>query len=310
MKLLIAILLLVGTSSFMNWYSNAPVRSWLRKPDVRLEEGVSDDSNLESTGTSKFPLIDNRIMDIEIDENLIDAMEIFLVSAAAYAGLPSDIFRLGETDNTVIRSTLKVPKDTRVTVGMVRDFLSGLVNNEMKKLTDKVTVDSRGERNEEEDLGDGIRMSLSQMQQELFPDPSYRLKLTGPRDLLLSTLGAKDDSPVTISEDTLGKFFFDLLLDQSIFDASLLLSGGGDNIVNQYNADPEEFLDPLELKLAELAMEHYHESFLTQDGLNLDGEKRSLAKYMKARVMPVWFSDHREELSDMVGISLYHGGES
>lgn len=304
MKLLIAILLLIGTSSFMTWYPHAPVRSWLRKPDVRLAEGASDDSNLESTGTSKFPWIDNRIMDIEIDENLIDAIEILLVSAATYAGLPSDIVRLGGNENTVIQSTLKVPKDTKVTLGMVRDYLSGLVNLEMKKLMDKVKLDSRGGTIEEGDLDDKERQSLIQMQRDLFPDPSDRLKLTGPRELLLSTLETENDSPVTITEDTLGKFFFDLVLDQSIFDASLLLAGGGDNTVNQYGADPEEVLDPLELKLAELAMEHYHESFLAHEGIDLDGEKCSLAKYIKARVVPVWFSDHREELSIMVGISL------
>lgn len=288
----------------MNWYSHTPVRSWLRKPDVRLDNRVSDDSNLEPTDAAKFPWGDNRIMETEIDENLIDAMEVVLVSAAAYAGLPSDIFRIGGSENSLVRSILNVPLDTKVTLGVVRDFLAGLVTIEMKKLMDKVKFDSRGGSVEEGDVNKGIRKSLAEMQQELFPDPSYRLKLTGPRELLLSTLGALDDPTVTITENTLGKFFFDLLLDQSIFDASLLLSGGDENTVNQYAADPEEVLDPLELKLAELVMEHFHESFLTQEGFDVHGEKRSLAKYMKGRVMPVWFSDHREELGNMVGISL------
>ena len=140
--------------------------------------------------------------------------------------------------------------------------------------------------------------------QEIYPDPSLRIKSSGPRELFLATLSsARKDSSVT-DEETIGNFFFDLLHDQAVFDAAVAMSGAVDGKEFEFlSKGDDEDLDPLERKLAELTLDRVNQSVLTAGGFDVEHEKRRFAGYFKQRVMPTWFADHREELCDMLGIS-------
>lgn len=191
MKLIIALLLLAGTSSFLHWYSPVNDKSWLGKSNLRLSA---------------------------------------------------------------------------------------------KKKVDK------------EALHDGM---LAKLREEFFPDPAVQLKSSGPRELLLSTLGADKESSVTITEDMVGTFFYKLFREQSVFDIAYAVSGAGDNTIEKYANDAAgEDVGQLELKLADLVQERVDEPWLIREH-----NKRTLARYIKVRVVPMWFSAYREELCDMLGLS-------
>lgn len=48
---------------------------------------------------------------------------------------------------------------------------------------------------------------------------------------------------------------------------------------------------------------------LTWEGFDVESEKRRLATYIKERVMPMWFPDHRDELRDMLEIDALDRNE-
>lgn len=93
---------------------------------------------------------------------------------------------------------------------------------------------------------------LPKLREHFFPDPSLQLQSSGPRGLLLSTLGADKEASVTITEDMIGNFIYKLFRDQSVFDFAYAISGGSDNTIEKFFDEPAgEVLGQLELKLAE-----------------------------------------------------------
>lgn len=148
------------------------------------------------------------------------------------------------------------------------------------------------------------RVGLLAKVQDMYPDPSLRVKASGPRELFLSSLSGQKDSSVTITEDMIGNFFFDLVHDQAIYDAAVALSGAidGGELEFASKSDSED-LDPLESKLAEVCMARIDPSRLGLMGFDAEHEKRRLAGYMEERVMPSWFADHRQELCDLLSVS-------
>ena len=149
---------------------------------------------------------------------------------------------------------------------------------------------------------------LAIVQKVYFPDPSLRLKLGGPRELVLINSGFDKDSKVTITEKMIRDFIVGLLRDQMSFDTFTQVSGGDDNRLFMTAADPAgDEVAPLELKIAEVVLDSL--PHLYREGYEVESEKRILAKYMKERAMPIWFSDHLEELRDMLSLVVLDGNE-
>ena len=276
MKLLIALLLLVSTASYINWYST-------RKFDTSsvrtgfLRASPTDDSARQF----ELSLIGDSLKDTELNPSQIELLETFLIRNLKTMRYPTGIGEKTAGNGDIIRRKLNIPEGTRITYGILGAYIADFVQKVLP------SIDKR---------------DIANIQRRLFPDPSERLKLAGPLKHFFSSFRG-GPLPSDITPDMLGRFFFGLLLDQSQFDAFTSVLFGVDKTIYRIPLDADSNVGLVELRLAELVILHAGPGVIRPD-YDIQSEKTSIAIYMKERVIPMWFADYRQELCEMLGVSV------
>lgn len=283
MKLLIALLLLVSTASYINWNLIRRDADTISVRREFLRANPKDDSEFDEPGRQfQLSLIDDGLKDTELNARQIELLETFLIRNLKKMRYPSGIGETRAGDGDLIRRKLKMPEGTRITFGILGNYISDFVQKVLPNVD---------------------RRDISNIQRRLFPDPSERLKLTGPLERFYASFRG-DPLPSDITPGMLGRFFFGLLLDQSQFDTFTSVLSGVDRTIYGSSLGADTNVGLAELRLAELVISHAGPGVI-RPFCDIESEKIYIAMYMKERVIPMWFADdYRQELCEMIGVTV------
>lgn len=240
---------------------------------------------------------DKAVIDAQLNDKEIDSAAQFLVSFAHQVGAPIDTSSALEKNGEILRRILDLSDDSKISLPMVGAYVSKHLDEVINKI-DNLHVDDR------EPVGHGAGdISLGPLNGDLLEHPFRRIKSSGPLEFVRDHSGTVHDQTSKIHSDIIGELFFGLLDNQMRFDTTTAVLGGDDKTLYRYSsAGADENIGEIEIRLAELVIEHS----LRKRNRHIhtgENEKRLVAKYIKDRVVPFWFSDHSDDLCDLLGVS-------
>ena len=238
------------------------------------------------------------VIDVQLNDTQIHSVESFLVSFAHKFGASIDASTTSGENGEVLRRILNLADGSKISYSLVGAYVSDHLDEVIKNI-ENIHIDAR-----KKVVHDSDEIELDVLTGDLFEHPFEKIKSTGPLEFVRDHSGSVHDQTSKIHSDIIGEVFFGLLRNQMRLDTTTAVLGGDDKTFYRYSsAGADENIGEIELRLADLVIGH---SLRTRNKhiYTVQNEKRVVAKYIKDRVIPFWFSsDHREDLCDLLGVS-------